>query len=443
MNKVNEYINSIDHEKHRLNEKTKKAIIGKTKRRIRKRKVNVINMIAAVILFMFVFLAFIPDTPVNSFLKQAFSFIPGIGVKAEIEESAITAVLKEKVISEKDNQYVEIYVAYIQGDYLNVRLDTNLFYNQSMTKEEALQKAASEIMEQPLLKVANRTIEPVQIIYSGNLFNISYELEESEKDSEEFTVCFEGSNVMTSFRLEQVSSISNPEEAGYYTVIDDMMFFANMKREQNSCEVIISSIIPDEYKNISFEWSDIENGIFKTPVHIVDEEGNTYYPLELNLDKNKFRNTFYFDVPEDKANLELVIPQFLYDISDVGRKIVRLPYNEDIRILDSVFEMKSHFITLKSISFVAEELKLDISAENRNDNLNTVIRRVLPKFYVKREWLGGYHMISQYITADPWSPDKQQGISYGAYEGMKEKQTIEIVLDAEMAYTGEIRIKLH
>lgn len=441
MKKIDKLINKDIEEINKLDEMTKKRILLKSKAKL-SNKFKQVKSIAAVLVLIIILSGFIKGTPVNALIRNTFSFIPGVGVMENNGDLEFKAVLDQQVKVTKNDRTIEIYVAYIQGNYVNVKVETDIFKNE-MTEKEKLEYYSNESFEDIYLIVDGEKIKSSHLTSTIDLFEVGFILKNEYKGNEKLELLIEEIDIVIEFSMSSVFTSENIGDMGSYAVVDDVMFLANMEREKNEVKVQINSLTEQNYNHISFEWFEHENILFDEPVHIIDEDGNKYYPLDEEVNKNKYRNTFYFDIPEELDNLKLIIPQFLYEVEYEKKHKVILP-NENEKIFDVYsFSTKYYDVSVNEIEYLEEHyhVKFNFSAIEKVEDSNTIIRRVIPTFYEKIGVFDRFLVsMSQSVYSEAWIDS--QGEVFGEYENVKERDKVTIGYNIEYAYINEIVLNL-
>lgn len=442
MNKLDKIVDTIDESNYELDNEMKNNILKKIKRKQKQKSVlTIIKSIAAIVVLSFLTFTFIPNNPVNAFMKQVFSFIPGVGVTALNEEYKVERVLNNIITYEDEKNYVDLYQAYIIGDYIQLAVQTDLY-----TIEKDKDDDFIDFINNTFLIIDGEKIKATGTAGGSEIFESSYPLSDAQKNAEEFTLFLERENIMITFTLEKVKSSENPSEVGSCVEVDDLMIFANLKREKNSCEVIISQVAPSNYKSISYEWFEHEDQLFTQGVYIIDSENNKYELVEKDINKNRYKNTFYFNVPAKANGLRIVIPQLLYEIQLDEKVLLQIPKEDEKQMVNYVFDMKTHSIELESVIYRKNEYDNDIPAKlvmkmsEITKDEDYIIRRVLPLFETKKHILSQFMKTSQGTYSEVWK--NHEGLSISEYEGMKEKDQVKISFEVEMAYIKDVIINL-
>ena len=436
----------------------KQKILQKTYRKIRNGWYY-FRRIAAACLILAVLSAFIPNTPVNALCQKLFSFIPGIGIVENTDHDGTIRCVLEKPIKVTDGeQFIEIKTAYLSDTALNLSIKTNVgAINAGEFKDPAEFKAffAGETAPGLYLHTATGKMKSSHSVWSGPSFETrvysveaSFYLDAQQADSQVFRLEMEGFSQSVEINMIPVSSGTSPETFGNVAIIDNVMIFANVSREGDVLEVLLSSVAPKEYKNIRFHLFDDEKRLFDGGVHLVDQEGNIYQPdEELRMLNNSNMNCFYFVVPEEKTELKLVLPQILYNRDYDGDDIkIAMPKVGKDKVLNKEWRLGEGILTLEKVTLISADdplmpeefkafqgIKLDASYR-AGANTRERVLRVLPDVEVPDSMID-YAMISQSTYAELWA-DKPGGYSITVFDDMETTKKIRLKFGVECATIG-------
>ncbi len=414
--------------------------------------------IAAACLILAALSAFIPNTPVNALCQKIFSFIPGIGIVQNLENDVrISRVLENPVKVMDGEQFVEFKTAYITDKTLNISMKTNvgaIDAGEFADPAEFKKFFAGETAPKLYLHGTNGKVKAGHTSWAGPSFetrvysvDASFYLEDNDIDGQVFRFELEGFSKTVELTMVSVSSGTSPESLGNIAIIDNVMVFANVSREGDVLEVLLSSVAPKEYKNIRFHLFDEEKRLFDG-VHMVDKEGNIYMPdEEMRMLNNSDVNNLYFIIPEEKEELKLVIPQILYNrVYDDDDIKIAMPKPGKEKQINKEWNLGGGTLTLEKASVIPSNdpmlpeefkkfdcIKIDANYEP-GQNARERVLRVLPNIEVPDGWID-YTMTSQSTYAELWN-DEQGGYSITAFDGMETAKKIRLKFDVEFAMKG-------
>ncbi len=446
MKKIDILIKKDQNRFNKLDDIMIKRISKKTKAKIKQAKVkNIINSLVAILVISFIVLAAIPNTPVNAFLKKTFSFIPGVGVIEQDDNQEITSILIEPVTYEKEELFLDIYAAYIQGNILTIKVESNIYNEKSEEVANKLQTSSFEDVSSDLyLYVGTKKIKASMIWGSEGIFEASFLLEDMPYNNEIYTIGFTNANLTLNLTMTTIQPISDKDLIANWIIADDIIFFANMERVENDVSIIISHVTSRELEHLTYEWLDYESELFSQSVHVIDEHGNIYEPMERPGNINRYRNTFFFDIPITSQQLQLVIPQVLYTQKAEKDVIVSIPKLNQIKEINEVIDNRAFEILLNQLQYEIVNnkgnLKIDISGKDNQIDDFTIIRRVVPWLLIRQNIFSDFIRTSQSVHADIWR--NQQGVVNITYEDIKEKDKVKILFTIDYAYTKDITIQL-
>ncbi|NLE25230.1 MAG: hypothetical protein GX625_07800 [Clostridiaceae bacterium] len=302
----------------------KRVILEKTYKKIRKNKWDYFKSIAAACVLLAALSAFVPNSPVNALCKRIFSFIPGVGIVQDTDGvNPIKAVLNEPVKAIDGDEFVEIKTAYITDNILHVSIKTNVgAINAGKFDDPAEFKKffAGETAPDLYLIGFKGKIKSGHSVWSGPSFetrvysiDASFILADEDINNQVFKFEMDGFDQSIEIAMSSVNSGIEPESIGNVAVIDNIMIFANINRENGILEVLLSSVAPEEFKNIRFHLYDHEAQLFDKGIYIADADGNIYKPDdELREKRNSDIDILYFNIPDQADDLKLIVPQILY-----------------------------------------------------------------------------------------------------------------------------------
>ncbi len=459
---LDEFIDSISESDFVIESDIKKAILQKTIKKIRRNKWFNFKSIAAACILLVVLSALIPNTPVNALYKKIFSFIPGVGIVQNPDgENLIKAALNEPVKVFDGNEFVEVKSAYITGKLLRIFIMTNVgstdvgrFNNLADYK-----KYMAEISPRLYMIDSNEKIKSNHSVWTRPSFETqvysieaSFILGEEDLDSRTFKFEIEGFSQMVEIVMSSVNSGTDPESMGNVAIIDNVMVFANVSRTNGILEVLLSSVTPEEFKNVRFHLYDHETQLFEQGIYVVDEDGNIYKPDdELRQKNNDNINNLYFNIPDDKDGLRLIIPQILYEkrrlvdlktsIPEIGKERI---INKELDFSGTKIIVEKASIITATDSFLHDEFKADyylrIDASGLvGENKREMVVRVIPTVKVSD---GGFYLsVSQCTSGELWD-SSQKGYSITAFDELSPTKKIILNFDIECAMTGPWEINL-
>lgn len=456
------FLNGIDESGYTINPELKNKVLRKAYRRIRGSGFY-FKAIAAACAVIVVLSAFIPNTPVNALCQKLFAFIPGIGVVQNTDYS-IRSILEKPVRAVDGEQFVEIKTAYISNNTLNLSMRTNVGavnIGEFTDPAEFKKFFSGETAPALYLLGAAEKIKAAGVIRSGpsyetRVYSIDahFILGEDDMESEILRFEIEGFNKVLEIKMSPVAKGMLSENMANSAIIEDIIVFANEERQGDILEVLLSSTAPADYKNIRFYLFDLEQQLFGSGVHFTDKEGNIYLPDDGMRKKNGSGiGQFYFNIPEDKEGLRLVIPQILYsreyfgdDIKlsmnglDKGKKIdkvLNLPGTEIL--IEKASNVPANDPILPDEFFEFDCLKIDASAMPGKNSKEQVCR-VIPDVEVYA-FPDGYVPVSQSVNSELWG-SSQRGHSLVVFNDMGRAEKIRLKFDVEYALTGPWEIEL-
>jgi hypothetical protein len=421
--------------------------------------------IAAAVIILALLSAFIPNTPVNALALRIFSFVPGLGIIQGTDEGgSIKSVLNEPVKVTEGDRFVEIKTAYITGRLMKVSIKTNVGsqdaekYNDPAEFKEFF---AGETAQEVYLLGTNGRIKSGHTVRSGASFETGvYSIEANfllggdDIDRKVFSLIVEGFNKEIKITLAQVNTDSSPEALGNAAVIDNVMILANVSRQDDVLEVLLSSVAPNDYQNIRFHLYDEEKQSFKDTVHITDKDGNNYLPdEETRLQNNADVIDLYFKIPQNKEGLKLVIPQILYARSYNKNDIkINMPEPGRDTKINKVLDLNGSVVTVEKASLIPSNdpilpadfkksdcLRVDAVSRVGNNSRESVMRVVpnveIPDGFFK--FIG----ISQSANSELWT-EEQRGYSLVAFEKMEKTKKILLKFDVEYVMSGPCEIEI-
>lgn len=442
----------------------KQKILNKTHRKIRD-WMFYLKRITVACIILAALSAFIPETPVNALCQKLFSFIPGIGIVQNSDETGLVkGVLDKPVKIVEGEQFVEIKSAYITDKTLRMSIKTNVGAvdaGEFTDVTEFKKFFAGETAPGIYLLSGNEKIKSSHSSWGGPSFetrvysiDTNFYLGDAFIDKQVFKLELEGFNRVIEIALSPVNSGTTPETMGNVAIIDNVMVFVNINRQGDVLEVLLSSVAPEDYKDIRFHLFDHENQLFKSSIHIVDKDGNTYEPNdEMRKQNNSSMDNYYFVIPHDIHGLKLIVPQILYNKRNYENDIkITMPKLGKEQKINIELDLSGSLILIEKASIIPSNdpllpeefkkydcLKIDASAKVNNNARETVCR-VIPNVEVP-DGVFGYVMTSQSVNSELWDSN-QRGYSLTVFEKMETTKKILLKFDVEYAMTGPWEFKI-
>ena len=467
------FVDTLDTNNYEMDKALKQKILKKSLRKINRKKHTISIMIAACFTLLIV-LPFIPNTPVYALWQNVFSFIPGIGVVQEDENTGnIVSVLKKPVMVTKGDIFVEIRTAFTTSNGLHVSGRTNVG-TPDVSKVKDIQEH-----KKLLAFVAGETGETHGKIFLLNdgdsiqahlvgragpsmegvyTIDASFALPDGAKHNT-FYLEFEGFEAIIEIPMSSTTSSIMPSEMGNVVQIEEnVLIFADIYREGDLVEVLTSIVAPREYFDPRLYLFEFEKTLFETDVHLLDQYGNIYVPdNELRKQNKKSIHTFYFHVPQEKEDLKLVIPQLLYTSNrtsnDIEIKMNMPQLDKDIDI-DKAFMLGDMSILIQKASIVPADdesltnehfkgydvLKINTQAIATKET-NQMICRIIANVQIPDSWTK-WRGISQAVSTDLWRPEQQSGYSLVMIDDLLDIRKMLLTFDVEFALIGPWDIAL-
>lgn len=462
---LDEFIDNISESDFAIEAVMKKTILEKANKKIRKSKWAYLKSIAAACILLVALSAFIPNSPVNALCKRIFSFIPGVGIVQNSDGvNKIKAVLNEPVKVLSGDEFVEIKTAYITDNTLRISLKTNVGAVDAEEIEDSMEFKrffAGETAPTLYLVGANGKTKSSHSVWGGPSFetrvytmDASFILEEVSIISEVYKFEMAGFNQLIEIAMSPVNSVTNPESISNVAVIDNIMVFANISRGKGILEVLLSSVAPEEYKDIRFHLFDHEAQLFNSGVKVIDEDGMTYMPDEkLRENNNGNIGSLYFNIPDEARGLKLIVPQILYNKRNYENGIkISIPKIGHEKRINKKLDLPGSKIIIETASIVPvgdpllpdgfrefDCLRIDAVAVVGN-NKREMVLRIIPRIEVPDSGFG-YNSTSQSSYAELWDSD-QKGYSITSFDGLTSTKKILINFDVEYAMEGPWIINL-
>lgn len=447
-----------------IDSEMKRKILRRTHRKIRNQWLG-FKVTAAACIILAAVSAFIPNTAANAFCRRLFSFIPGLGVIENSEETGIVrSVLDNPVKVVDGEEFVEIKTAYIIDKTLSVSVNTNVGAAGAGEFEDPAEFKkffAGETAPAFYLISGTEKIKSSRTSRTGPSFetrnysmDAAFYFEDDYTGEKTFRFQMQGFDKEIEIVMTPVGAGASPESFGNTAVIDNVIVFADVKRDGGVLEVLLSSAAPKDFENISFHLSDSEKGLFESGVYMTDRDGELYLPNdELREKNNDSMNHFYFMIPADKEGLELVVPQILYSGTYRGTDMkISMPEPGREQKINKALDLPGSTVLIEKASIVPqndpllpEELRsfdcLRIDAGAKNDGSREKVCRVIPDIEVRTGIFSGYMPVSQSTYAEHWN-SVQKGYSLTSFEGLDSTRKISISFDVEYAMTGPWKIRI-
>jgi hypothetical protein len=451
-----------------LDDFMKQKILRNVNKRIRKQQ-NLIKYAAiACAILMLTISYFVPNTPVYALRQRILSYIPGLGVvESDKDTDIITGVLANPIRVEDGEKFIEIRSAYLKGNVLVISGLTNAgsaSIKDTDNIKDHMEYFSGETSPNIYIIQNDSRIKATHQVWTGP----SYETKTSkisvyfylDQNTLQSTYHFEmeGLSNPVEIPLSPVRKESIAEEIGNVAMVDDVMIFANLKRENDITEVLVSIIAPKEFKHPRGYLFDHEKELFQDRIFIKDEQGVRYEADEdLRKQRDSEINTFYFHIPEDRKKLELIIPQILYareyKENDIEINMSRLYKMDKALIINKTVRLGDHDISLDRMSLIPagndvlpeefkcyDNLMIEASTRISGDSRSSILR-IVPEILMGSKFNSSFR-ISQSVYAGFWNSEENSGYSIINFDGIKEARKILINLDAEISMTGPWRIPL-
>ena len=449
----------------KLDDLMKQRILKKTYRKLQ-RKHRIIYGVAASLVFVLLS-SFIPNTPTYALRQVIMSYIPGIGVIQNTDDTnAVIGILAEPVKVTDGDEFIEIRSAYGNGRLLKIHGVTNIGLSNIVVPDDVDKKELLEFY-------SGETARGIHLIYNGEslaannrvtyggsfhegVYSIeaSFYLSKGIGDSA-FQIEVEGFSKPVPLALSPVISGTIPEEVGKAATIDDITTFAHITRENDIVEVLVSLVGSREYKNLRTYLFEDEKRMFDRGVHLIDQDGVMYEPDDgIREELHTSVQTYYFHAPEDKEGLKLVIPQVMYQMEYKEADIkIAMPKKDKVTAINKHIDMGSHTITLDRAAIVqkgdavlhndfksTDNLMIEASADLQEGARKSIIR-MFPDI-LSVDFLNNHDPISQGSYAPQWDPIEQKGYSFTVFDDMEKTKKIVINFMVEFSMTGPWEIEL-
>ncbi|NLL95655.1 MAG: hypothetical protein GX227_00870 [Clostridiaceae bacterium] len=457
------FTSNIDESSYTIEFSIKQKILEKTLNRVKQRW-SLLRIIAAASILFILSTAFIPGTAVNALCKKIFSFIPGVGVVQNSDESGrIVSVLENPVRVTDGEMFVEVKSAYIKDKTLNLYIKTNVgTAGEDITDPVEFKKFyAAETAPALFMLSGNERIKSGHSVFGGPSFesrvyfiDTSFYLDDANIKQKTFKFEMESFKSLIEIEMSPVTKGTTPESMDNVAIIDDVMIFAETSRQGSTLEVLISAVAPKDFKDIRFHLYEPEKEVLKDSVHIIDKKGNIYKPDDGKRKQNNERiNNLHFDIPEETEGLKLVVPQIFYSrrYDQNGIKVAMPELGKEIRI-NKVLDMPGSRILIENGSLIPagdpmlpEEfkkyncLRILASATKGEGSAETVLR-VIPSLEIP-ETLGGFRLVSQSAYSDLWGIE-QRGYSFATFDEIEKTRKINLKFDIEYTMKGPWEIGL-
>ncbi len=442
----------------------KQRILRRTFRRVRRMQ-TAARYAAVACIALLVISYFTPNTPVFALRQAVLSYIPGIGVVRNAGDSDIVSdVLACPVRVVDGDKFVEIRAGFIKGDTLAISGLTNVGTVDAagLGSTEEYKDIYSEVETPHIYLIRGDTrIKAGLQVWAGPSFETgSYKMNayfnlDQETAGGPHILEMDGFGKSIEISLTPTKTGILPEEIGSATVVDGVMIFANITREKDIVEALVSIIAPDEYQNPRCYLFRHEKALFESGICIVDEDGVRYEPDEdLRAGRDEDINTFYFHVPGDRNGLKLVVPQILFESRYRGNDLAISMPGEEGAALKRQVQLGSYTVSLDGATLIAAGadvlpedfkpgccLEITTSATAENGSRESILRLV-PEILLPGSGFPSPGRVSQSVQADFWEPGRNGGCSFVCFDHMREIQKIIIHLTAEIAMAGPWEIPL-
>ncbi|GAU78874.1 hypothetical protein [Fusibacter sp. 3D3] len=403
---------------------------------------------------------FINATPVNALYQSIFQFIPGFGIVKSEEDMSISRATTQSYRMASNGAFIEIKYAYVQNNSFVISALTNINYGSSMmtmdgTGERIGVSGKSKLGLYLLIDgektYASHYVEASS--YGTDVKKISgtFYLEKALKTSI-VTLGIDDFEAPIEIVLEEVKAGDAPDKLGNGLFIDDIFIFADLKREGDVAILNMSSVLPSEYRNLRFYLFDDEKAFYASSIQIIDSEGNGYYP---NEKKRQYNNadidTFYFDIPEHKTGLKVVIPQMIYDTKVMGEVKVKKPKLGEYIAVDQRYKIGEIELNFKGLAFVSKEndetlkaigedaLRYDFEATYQANSKQSVFQ-VFPEIKVKTGF--EYARTNSMGIAPYWTSKQRAGCYYSVFDAQDKATKLSIEIKCSNVLIGPYELKI-
>lgn len=462
---LDNFINSLEEADYKMDKEMKEKILKITHEKIRRKWMSIRNIAAACVLFA-ALASFIPNTPVYALRQKLFSFIPGVGVvQSDSEDTTIRSVLGKPVKLVDGETFAEVKTAYIKGNSLIISAITNagaVGAGKFEDPKEFKEFFAGETAPQLYLIDGENRIKPGQVVWGGpsletRVYTMQAFFRLSEEDNEKgtFKLEIEGIKGQLQIALSPVKSNYEPEDMGNTAVVDNVMLFADISRQGSLLQVLLSSVAPNTFKNVRMHLFDDEKSIFESGIYLMDSDGVRYEEDEgLRKQNNGSYNTFFFNVPEHKKGLRLVVPQILYNKEYKERNIkIYMPkpgknvvINKELNLGETILMVETASVVTAQDPLLPDEfrnndcMRMDISVKPAVNSRETILR-AWPQIEVPHN-VFGYLGVSYSTYAQLWGSKQQSGYSLTYFDDMHKTKKIMLNFNIQCAMTGPWEIEI-
>ena len=444
----------------------KEEILSRTYEKIKKEPTVVMRLltfkniiITSVIIILLSGL--IPSTPVNALYRSVFQRIPGYGVVETDDDYYIKAASNDYVRIEEEDSFMEVRYAYIADDYLTVSAVTNakLSHISDQDDKEAVLEVSDEDRFGKLRVIINGEAIDMQggsvAIGSGAGYTAkgNFYLDGDLKDIRTFEVGVEGMTETATVTLRDVSSSDIPDALGSSLVIDDMIIFADLERIEELAIVTVSIITPQSKKNARVYLHEYEEEFLNNPIVVKDESGQLYYSdKELRRQNFDNINRFYFNIPKESKELELIIPQILYTESYDSQIVVKVPTGDQSVAVNESYIAGESNITIDELVYLPKGQN-DISDEfsdwsrimikSHAEPIGETDERIMRiRYNAFKKTLFEYEEIYYSTYSGLWPFDSQNGEFIFPTEEVGDTKKLKLNLEVEKALVGPFIIEL-
>jgi len=404
----------------------------------------------------------IPSTPVNALYHSVFQRIPGYGVVETDDGYYIKAASNDYVRIEEDDSFMEVRYVYIAEDYLTVSAVTNAKLSHISDPDD--KEAVFEVADDKRFGKLRVLINGEAIDMNGGSVAIgsgagyttkgTFYLEGDLKDIRTFEVGVEGMTETTTIILRDVTSSEMPDALGSSLIIDDMIIFADLERVEDLAIVTVSIITPQSKKNARVYLHDYEEEFLNNPIVVEDESGQLYYSdKEIRRQNFDDINRFYFKIPNESKELELIIPQILYTESYDSQIVVEVPTEDQSVAVNESYLAGECKVTVDELVYLPEGQN-DISDEfsdwprimikSHSETVGETDERVMRiRYNAFKKTLFEYEEIYYSAYSDLWPFDSQSGEFIFPTEEVGDAKKLKLNLEIEKALVGPFIIELN
>jgi len=245
-----------------------------------------------------------------------------------------------------------------------------------------------------------------------------------------------------------------PDALGSSLIIDDMIIFADLERVEDLAIVTVSIITPQSKKNARVYLHDYEEEFLNNPIVVEDESGQLYYSdKEIRRQNFDDINRFYFKIPNESKELELIIPQILYTESYDSQIVVEVPTEDQSVAVNESYLAGECKVTVDELVYLPEGQN-DISDEfsdwprimikSHSETVGETDERVMRiRYNAFKKTLFEYEEIYYSAYSDLWPFDSQSGEFIFPTEEVGDAKKLKLNLEIEKALVGPFIIELN